>query len=100
MFPSSGPIGLPERFEDESLTFRGNADSGILHRKLQGDFRVRGLNHNGLNMNAALLGELDRVSDEIQQYLTQPGGISQHVLGDIGGDGRVNLQALLMNRSG
>ena len=92
-----GSIGLAESFEDETFLVGRNADAGILHRELQCDFSVRRLLDSSIDMDTALVGELDRVSDEVQQHLAQPCGVPEHVVRHIRADGSLNLEAFLMH---
>jgi len=74
-------IGLLERFEDDALFFRGNADSGVADREL--DHRLRLTEHRmiaapatrrhaDVQSHAAVIGEFKRVRQQILQDLHQP----------------------------
>ena len=66
-FLCGGQIGLLELFEDFVLILYGDAWTGIVHR--EGERAVRGRR---LDRDFALVGELDRIADEIEQDLREP----------------------------
>ena len=47
----------------------------------------------------ALVGELDRVADQVDQHLAQPRGVAAHQRRDLGTDRRRQLEALRVRRS-
>ena len=60
-------IGLLEFLEDLVLIRVGNARTGVAHR-----YRERSVRRRGLDRDLALVGELDRIADEIEQHLREP----------------------------
>src|SRR5262249_9096818 len=65
-------VGLLERLEDAALRRLRNADAGVAHRETQQRVRFpRRADATDRNQHATLLGELDRVRNEIDQHLTQ-----------------------------
>ncbi len=48
----------------------------------------------------APLGELDRVADQIDQYLAKPIGVADHSIGDVRGDAAGEFQPLAMGAFG
>ena len=84
IFASCRYIDLRERFEqDFGLSF-GNANPGVSNTKMQSDgffgFRFR----SNIQYNLALVSELHRVSDQIDDDLPQPTGIAHERLGNLG----------------
>ena len=82
-------IGLRKGIENAGELVGGNADAGIAHGKGQGQrlgllpFEADGEHH------LAALGELDRVADQIEQHLAQPG----RVPAQLAGEGRIDVGA-------
>src|SRR5690348_14341706 len=71
-------VGLPERLEDQRLLLSRNADSRVAYLEMQNRFLIRDRLRLRDDFHEALLGELDRVSCQIQEHLAQPRGIAFH----------------------
>ncbi len=65
----AGIAHLHERLEDAALVFLLDADAGILH--FQHQMRSGVLSGGQAHDDLAVLGELDGVTDQVQQYLAQ-----------------------------
>src|SRR5262249_61841527 len=66
-------IGLGELLEQLGLLLRGHADSGVGHGKLD---RVASVCHPARpQRDLALLGELEGIAQQVEQYLPQPDGV-------------------------
>src|SRR5262249_42376011 len=74
-------VGLDERLENPIELFRQNADARVAHF----DHELRGgaVSHQaGDNFDSALLGELDRVADQVHQKLADAVGVRLNCLGN------------------
>src|SRR5262249_37625910 len=63
-----GTINLTEAFKDHFQTILGDADTCVDHAQ----HRVARGSHTHFDGNAAFFGELDRITDQVQDHLTQP----------------------------
>ncbi len=73
-------IGLAERLEQSTEVTTGHADPRIDHLKLYGQpFRIMAI-HYALcpHLHLTSLGELDGIANQIENHLTDTGGITQH----------------------
>ena len=91
-----GAIHLREALEDGGLPFRRDADAGILHREAHLHLLVRLFERFGADDNLALVGEFDRVADEVDQHLPQAARVAAQVGGDIGMDEADHLKSLFL----
>ncbi|MEJ0040706.1 MAG: hypothetical protein WDM81_00075 [Rhizomicrobium sp.] len=80
-FSRMAGIGLDEFAEDLVALFLRHADAGIAHLEIQ-EAAVRTVDHAHRKLDAAALGELDRVADQIGQDLAQPHAVAAHHRGD------------------
>ena len=72
-----GAVGLREGVEDALLTLERDADAGVRDRHMQDDDIVRRrLFSRDAKNDLALLGELDRVPEQIDENLTQASGVA------------------------
>ena len=62
VFARGGTIRLGEAFENGGLPFVGNADAGILHRKVDLDTFIRLFDRFGADDDLALVGEFDGIA--------------------------------------
>ena len=74
--PRVGRVGLEERLEQARQRLGRHADAGVRHSDDGGAFMSV-----QLQLDAAALGELDRVARQIEQHLPQPGGVADEALG-------------------
>ena len=83
-------VGLLERLEDALLFIRRYTDAGVRHGELERRLLAGVLNDCDGQQYRAGLGELDRVVDEIAEYLPQTDRIAvnhgRYVAGDVCGD--------------
>ncbi len=63
--------GLGEALEDLFLLLGGNADTVVGHAEAQTLAGVAGLQHSDLQQHLALLGELQRIGQQVTQHLAQ-----------------------------
>ena len=68
--PTHGGVGLGEWIEDARQPVSGNADTGIFHADQQQSVLL-----DQLQLDPALLGELDGVAEQVEQYLPQAEGV-------------------------
>jgi hypothetical protein len=82
--------------EQPPLLFGGDADPGVGHVEAQLRFTglVRAPRHPDDDL--ALLGELDRVADQVEQDLADPPGIARQPRGDRAVDAAAQLEPLLL----
>src|SRR5205085_118959 len=94
--PRRRDVGLGELFEDRVELLRGNADPSVGHREPH----LRGvpLATVALDVNDDLadLGELDRISDQIDQDLTNAARISYDPTGNVGRVTQNDFDALFL----
>src|SRR3954453_18968615 len=86
MAPRDRSVSLGERIEDGMLTMRRAADTGVGDHDAQPRQIADTLLHVDGDDNAALLGELESVSDQVDQHLLQPGPVAEQLVGYVGGD--------------
>ena len=104
--PSGGAgVGLLEGVEDRGLPVLGDANPGVGDGEPQPDGaagRVAGRAFGQLHIehDLALLGELDRVADEVDDDLPQPAGVALHDLRHLQVDVAGQLQSLGMGPHG
>src|SRR6186713_783643 len=91
-------LGLDERLEQASLVVGRDADTGIGDAELHPLDVPAGFDHAGPNADRALLRELDRVADQVQQYLPEAYGIGHVRRGERSVDEDVDTQTLLTRR--
>src|SRR4051794_709532 len=68
----SGGIGLPERLEKRSCHSRIDANAGVTDGQLELFFRYP----SRLDFHSTLMGELDRIADEVREHLPNPDRIA------------------------
>ena len=88
---------LLERVEDAVLVGMGDADAGVRHR----DHQVTRLQPGGHGHRAAVVGELHRVAEEVEQDLAEPQLVSanrRQVIGELEGQGDAVLCRPLPNQ--
>ena len=79
--------GLDERFENRVQFVLRNAHAGVLNLDDERDVAAGLLFFpSDAHFDAAFVGELDRVADEIDQNLPQPDAVNQHRVRKILGD--------------
>ena len=87
--------GLDERFENRVQFVLRNAHAGVLHLNDERDVAAGLLLFPGdAHFDAALVGELDRVADEIDQNLPQPDAVQQQGVRQIFDDMTFQLEIL------
>ncbi len=94
MLARGGTVRLRERIEDAAGRFARHAHARIVHLDAQADrLRILGgdADHHG---DAARVGELDRIAQQVDDHLAQPVRIADHRHGNVEGDGEFQLQAL------
>ena len=64
--------------KDRVQLLGGNPHACVVHREMQADLRVAAPLLFDRDRDAALVGELDRVADQVQQDLAQPRRIAAH----------------------
>ena len=78
-----GCVDLRERLEEPAHAVLGDADAGVLHGELD-DGEVAPLADDvDVQRDLALLGELDRVADQIGQDLPDAAGIADHAAAEL-----------------
>ena len=83
VLPRGGGVLLLESPEDRLLLLGRNADAGVGDREVQADFPVG----HGIagdfdpHDHLALLGELDGVTNQVEQRLAQPAGVADQGIG-------------------
>ncbi len=86
-----GSVDLGEALEQLGLLSLGEPGPGVLHRQVQaGEFGI--VSHP--QPHTAMVGELDRIADEIEQDLPQPAGIHHRPGRDLPLGDEVQRQAL------
>ncbi len=93
-------VGLGEGVEDARALLRGDADAGVGDREAQLDVGLRPRFDRDPQDDLAPLRELDGVAEQIDQHLSQPTRIADHVVGHVDGDVAGELEALLMRPVG
>src|SRR5207247_1494113 len=99
VLPRGRAVSLPERLEEQDLHVRFDADAGVADLE-RDEWRVaryewrrgrfpartspRTTRH--AHLDAAVLGELDGVADEVEQHLSEPDRIAQQGRGHRGID--------------
>ena len=88
-------VDLGERPEQLLLVAQGNTDAGVFHTEI--DLQQRRLHLAAIDADAdrALVGELDRVADQVGEDLLEAHGIQQYVAVDARIDLQHQAQALL-----
>ena len=75
--PGERPVHLSERLENHGLLFGGDADAGVAHREVQTASALP-TQRSTETETSALVGELDRISDQIDEDLPEPPRIAAH----------------------
>ena len=81
VFAVAVAVGLAESFEDELVLMRGDADPGVADDEADAAWTPR-----RADLDLALLGELERVRDEVLQDLLDPLRIGRDLLRSVGVD--------------
>jgi len=92
--------GLHERLEDGLEFVPGNAHPRILHFDQQRDTAASLFLPLHTNIDAAPVGKLDGIADEIDQHLAQADAVHQQGVRQILGHAAFQLHALLGRRFG
>jgi hypothetical protein len=92
--PAGAAIGLAERLEDHLGLFPGDADAGVAHREAHASLAA-GLD---LQRYRAVLGELDRVGQQVLQDLLQALAVGHELRRRVRGRFHAQLQALLLRQ--
>jgi len=77
---SGGSLCLAETFKNKIELVHCNADAGVLHREFDVAAFVLLLCQSHRNRDFTVLGELDRIAEQIQQDLTQAQGIANQAV--------------------
>src|SRR5690606_9751611 len=85
-------FGLFEAAEQSLLLLLVESRTGIA----DGQPHPRRLQRRRLQANAAALGELDRVAEQVEQYLAHAAGIAQDPAWHVGGEVFMELQSALV----
>ena len=96
VFARGGRIGLRERAENLMLFVRRDSDPGIPDADAQDCSLDAWRPHLHADFYFPSLGEFDRVTDQIHNDLTKPGGVSDDGIRDIGSHVKNELQAFLL----
>ena len=101
--PAGGAVGLLERLEDELELVRRDPDTGVCHgeaehlvgaaQRCEAAVEVRRRVLDG-DRDAALLGELERVREQVAQDLLQPLLVGQQRLGQVGPEDHLERETL------
>ena len=75
-----GHVGLGEGLEQFRRLLRGHADAGVAHGELELHLLAGVFEQFDLEPDLALLGELDRVVDEVGEDLAEPERIAEQIL--------------------
>ena len=82
-------VGLGVALEDLLLVFGGDADAGVVHTQVQPALTevFKALFVADLQADFALLGEFDRIAQQVDQHLCQPVAVAHgpwgHILGQV-----------------
>ena len=87
-------FGLLEGLEQARLSLRRNPDARVLDFETQGFVLAFAIHQADAQLDMALLGELDRVADEIAQDLPEAKPVHHHRRADLGVDMVAQLKAL------
>ncbi|MCY1437336.1 hypothetical protein D9M71_534930 [compost metagenome] len=89
-------IGLGKGQKQALLVICANTDATVLNRYLQDGLVGRGARFQGqVHGDLALLGELDRVADQVRQDLLEAQRVEQHLTAGLGGNLEAQVQILL-----
>jgi hypothetical protein len=89
-------VGLDERPEDLPPLVLGHADARVSHRAAEQHVVVAPLGNGDLDAHLALVGELDRVADQVEQDLTEASRIAGERRRHVRRDAARQLQPLLI----
>jgi hypothetical protein len=87
-----GAVSLYERFEDGMLAFLRDPNARVVDREKQSRHTAHRHFNSNRNYDSAALGELDCVSDEVDQDLSDSSGISDEHSGNVWGDMHVRVK--------
>src|SRR5262249_49562399 len=79
-------IDLVEGFENPRLLFGIDADPGVGEGATQDRLVFDAIGERHLDQDLAALGKLNRIADEVDQYLPQTGGVAGQTPGHLFGD--------------
>ena len=95
-----GHVGLGERLEELRRLFTRHAHSGVAHGELELHLLAGLFEQFDLEPDLALLGELDRVVDEVGEDLAETKRVAAQLLGDGAGHVGEELEALVVGLLG
>ena len=95
-----GTVGLTEGVEDQLLLVLFDADTGVADLESNRPLLLAVSNYSCGHANLALLGELDRIAQQVGQHLAQAGRVAAYPLGQIRRQIRDTFDALAHGLTG
>ena len=94
--PRHRVVGLLEGIEDRGMLVRRDADARVADGEMDEHVLLRFFLDGDLQRDFPLLGELDRVAEQVDHHLPQPRSIAEHPPRDVRCDAAGQLQSLVM----
>ncbi len=85
-------LGLREALEHARERLSAHSDTGVAHGKAQHDAVIVAIEHRDFDGDRSLLGELERVAEQVHEHLPQMVRIAQQRVRHLGHDGDVHPQ--------